>query len=502
VSNSTGFYPRLHVDTTGSAAVGQAGGVLLTQTIAAAGLGPAMSKALAGWRKPLAVHDPAKVVLDLAVTLALGGDCLADVALLRGEPDLYGPVASDATVSRTIAALAADAPAALAAIGTARAAGRARAWELAGSHAPDHGAGAGTPLIVDLDATLVTSHSEKEQAAPTYKRGFGFHPLWSFVDHGATGTGEPLSVLLRPGNAGSNTATDHIAVIRDALAQLPSHRPGRRPGRKVLIRTDAAGCTHKVLTWMSGQRLSYSVGFPLPHNAGDLLELIPKDVWTPAYDAHDEIRDGAWVAELTGLMDMSGWPPGMRVIVRKERPHPGAQLRITDVDGHRVTAFATNTRTGGTGTQLADLELRHRHRARCEDRIRVSKDTGLNNLPLQGFAQNQIWCAIVALAVEITAWMGDARPEWASSQTVGTKTVATTALHGPGDDRTHRPTGPPPPGGQSPLGRPGQRGHGLATSPGRPRVRLTPTVPTTPATPGHLEPAPTRDDTRATVTPR
>ena len=135
------------------------------------------------------------------------------------------------------------------------------------------------------------------------------------------------------------------------------------------------------------------------------MELIPKEVWTPAYDGHDEIRDGAWVAELTGLLDLTRWPAGMRVIVRKERPHPGAQLRITDVDGMRITAFATNTKTGGPGTQLPDLELRQRRRARCEDRIRVSKDTGLMNLPLFGFDQNRIWCAIVALAVELTAWM-------------------------------------------------------------------------------------------------
>jgi Transposase DDE domain group 1 len=102
---------------------------------------------------------------------------------------------------------------------------------------------------------------------------------------------------------------------------------------------------------------------------------------------------------------MASWPKGMRVIVRKERPHPGAQLRITDIDGHRVTAFATNTRSGGKGGQLADLELRHRRRARAEDRIRTAKDTGLRNLPLHDFTQNQIWCAIVALACELTAWM-------------------------------------------------------------------------------------------------
>jgi hypothetical protein len=179
-------------------------------------------------------------------------------------------------------------------------------------------------------------------------------------------------------------------VIKEALAQLPGYRPGTRIGRKVLIRADAAGCTHDVLAWMAGQRLSYSVGFTLPHHAADLLALIPNQAWTPAYDAHDQIRDGAWVTEITDLLDLTAWPSGMRVIVRKERPHPGAQLRITDVDGMRVTAFATNTRTGGPGTQLADLELQQRRRARCEDRIRISKDTGLNNLPLFGFDQNQI----------------------------------------------------------------------------------------------------------------
>jgi len=405
VKKVTGFYPRVRVDTTASGAVGQAGGVLLTGTIAATGLGAALSAALAPWRKPFAVHDPAKVLLDLAITLAVGGDCMADVALLRAEPGLYGLVASDATVSRTIAALAADAPAALRAIDNARAASRARAWALAGTGAPDHSTDGKNPLVVDLDATLVTSHSDKQGAAANFKRGYGFHPLCAFVDHGPTGTGEPLTVLLRPGNAGSNTAVDHIAVIKDALAQLPGHHRGRRPGRKVLIRTDNAGCTHAVLNWMHAQRLSYSVGFTLPGHTPELLATIPKGVWAPALDAHDEIRDGAWVAEATNLLDLSAWPPGMRVIVRKERPHPGAQLRLSDVDGMRITAFATNTGPGGPVTQLADLELRHRRRARAEDRIRICKDTGLRNLPLFALDQNQIWCAVVALAVEITAWM-------------------------------------------------------------------------------------------------
>ncbi|MGH3637276.1 MAG: IS1380 family transposase [Mycobacterium sp.] len=398
---SIGLYPRVQADTAGNGVVSQAGAVALVETARVAGLDSALSTALGGWRKPLSRHDPAKVVTDLAVTLALGGDCLADIALLRAEPGVFGPVASDPTVSRTIDALAADTPAALKAIDTARAKARAVVWSAAGEHAPDHQASAQAPVVVDLDATLITAHSEKKLAAPTYKRGFGFHPLWSFVDHGADGSGEPLSCLLRAGNAGSNTADDHIAVVRAALAQLPGHRPGTRAGRKVLIRTDGAGSTHQFLNWLTAQRLSYSVGFALPGDFADTVNAMPADGWTPAYDGGGQPRDGAWVADVTALMNLDSWPVGMRVIVRKERPHPGAQLRITDADGHRVTAFATNTGRG----QLADLELRHRRRARCEDRIRNSKDTGLTNLPLHDFAQTQIWCAIVALAVELTAWM-------------------------------------------------------------------------------------------------
>ncbi|MBC7307804.1 MAG: IS1380 family transposase [Dietzia sp.] len=404
MKKTTGFYPRVKVDTSASGAVGQAGGVLLTETVTASGLGRELWAALGPWRKPNAVHDPAKVIIDLAVTLALGGDCLADMAVLRAEPGVYGPVASDPTVSRTITALAADAPAALKAINAARSSARAQAWSLAGARAPDHDATAQDPLIIDLDATLVTAHSEKENARPTFKRGFGFHPLCAFADHGSAGTGEPLAVLLRPGNAGSNTATDHITVTKDALKQLPGHRPGTRPGRKVLVRADGAGATHAFLNYLTNQRLSYSVGFTLPENTPDLLARIPDQVWAPAYDAHDAVRDGAWVAEITDLLDLDGWPKGMRVIVRKERPHPGAQLRFEDIDGMRVTAFATNTTTGGPGTQLPDLELRHRRRARCEDRIRIAKDTGLANLPLHSFAANQIWCAIVMLAMDLTAW--------------------------------------------------------------------------------------------------
>ncbi len=308
----SGSYPRLAVDGSGRKVVSGAGGVLLTRTATVLGLDAALSAALAPWRRPLARHDPGKIVLDLAISLAMGGDCLADVAQLRAHPLVFGAVASDPTVSRLIDALAADAPAALAALAAARAAARARAWALAGEHAPGSGAAAAAPLVIDVDATLVTAHSEKECAAPTFKRGFGFHPLWAFVDHGAEGTGEPLAFLLRAGNAGSNTVVDHKTVITAALAQLPG---GHRRGKKVLIRIDGAGGTHELLAWLTRRRLSYSVGFSLPGDLAGIqktLAAIPDTAWEPAYDADGQPRPRAFVAEVTELFDLSTSRAGRR----------------------------------------------------------------------------------------------------------------------------------------------------------------------------------------------
>ncbi|MFI6986730.1 IS1380 family transposase [Embleya sp. NPDC050154] len=406
MKKDSGSYPRVRVESGGSGIVSRAGGVLLTETARTVGLDRALSGALAPWHKPRAVHDPGKTVLDLAVTLAVGGDCLSDVAILREQPEVFGPVASDPTLSRLVTALAAAGPKAVTAIRAARAAARERAWNLAGRASPV----VGERLTIDLDGVLVTAHSDKEGACPTWKKTFGFHPLWAFADHGPEGAGEPLAVLLRPGNAGSNTASDHIEVTRQALAQVPKRH---RRGRNTLIRTDSAGGTHEFLAWLSrpGRWLSYSVGFTITDRIHAAILRVPKAAWTPAYDADGRPRDGAWVAEVTDMLDPSGWPKGMRVIVRKERPHPGAQLRITDVDGNRCVAFVTNT----AGGQLADLELRHCRRARAEDRIRQAKATGPRNLPLHGFAQNRVWCELVSLACELVAWTqmlaltGDAR---------------------------------------------------------------------------------------------
>ncbi|MFF3336401.1 IS1380 family transposase [Streptomyces sp. NPDC002888] len=391
-----GSYPRVRVEGGGRGVVSQAGSVLLVETVRKSGLDTAISAALAPWRKPRAVHHPGKILLDLALAVALGGDCLADVGMLRAEPDVFGPVASDPTVSRLVDTLAASGPKALAAIRDARSQVRGRVWDLAGASSP----AADGQVIVDIDGVLVLAHSEKQDATATWKKTFGHHPLVAFVDHGQAGSGEPVAALLRPGNAGSNAAADHIETAQLALAQLPKRL---RRGRQTLIRTDSGGGTHAFLDWLSkpGRWLSYSVGMTITHALHQAVVKIPKKAWTPAYDSGGTERPGAWVTEITDMPDLSSGPKGMRLIVRKERPHPGAQLRFTDFDGLRLTCFATNTKGG----QLADLELRHRRRARCEDRIRNARDTGLRNLPLHDTAQNQIWLEIVSLALDLLAWM-------------------------------------------------------------------------------------------------
>jgi hypothetical protein len=394
VKKRIGSYPRVRTEGGGRGVVSQAGGVLLVETVRKTGLDRAISAALAPWRKPRAVHDPGKILLDVALAVALGGDCLADVGMLRAEPAVFGPVASDPTVSRLIDTLAMAGPA-LTAIRAARAEVRERVWKLAGPSSPN----AAGQVIVDLDGVLVLAHSDKQDAAATWKKTYGHHPLMGFVDHGSGGTGEPVAALLRPGNAGSNTAADHITATRLALAQLPKRY---RRGRSTLIRTDSGGGTHQFIAWLAqrGRWLSYSVGLTITDAIHQAVLRVPASAWTPAVEAGGGIRDGAWVAELTGDM-LTGWPKGMRLIIRKERPHPGAQLRITDADGHRITCFATNT----VDVPIAALELRHRQRARAEDRIRAARATGLRNLPLHDTAQNRIWLEIVQIALDLLAWM-------------------------------------------------------------------------------------------------
>lgn len=390
--NVIGSYPKVKYRSSTRGSVSNAGTLLLTETARVLGVVDALTTELGGFARPLAIHHPGKAICDLAVMLAAGGDCPADVVMLRARPHLFGMVASDPTVSRIIDDLAGDVDTALAAITAARAHARSVAGLLPGGALP----AVDGHVIVDIDATLVTSHSEKELAAPTFKRGFGFHPILAFADHGTGGTGAPLAAILRPGNAGSNTATDHIAVLDLALAQLDPDQRAR-----VLVRTDSAGGTKVFTAHLADAELSYSVGFAgFAAHLRTAIDTVPDTAWTPAVNADGDLRDGAWVAEITGLLNLADYPTGMRVIARKERAHPGAQLTLTDIDGHRVTCFATNDTRG----DLPALEVRHRQRARCEDRIKDAKDTGLANLPYADAASNAIWLQIVLLAIDLTTW--------------------------------------------------------------------------------------------------
>jgi hypothetical protein len=309
----------------GAGLVSHAGAALLAEVADRLGLTDALSRALAPMRERRGWHDPGRVVRDLAVMLADGGDCLSDLRAVRDQEALFGPVASDATAFRVIDRIATD-PALLGALRAARARARGNAWD-AGA-APER-------IVIDIDATLITAHSEKDGAAGTFKRGFGFHPLLAFLDESR----EALAGVLRPGNAGANTASDHIDVLELALEQLPCELVEQTP---IVVRTDSAAATHEFTDELRAARINFLMNLDLTEGVRAAILGLPEAAWRPAIRQDGGTREGAWVAELTDHLDLSAWPDGSRVIVRRERPHPGAQLSFTDHDGHRFLATLTD----------------------------------------------------------------------------------------------------------------------------------------------------------------
>lgn len=394
----TSWSRGLSVSADGVGVVAHAGSVGLRLLADRTGLTEELSKAMAR-RSFTPVHDRGRVLVDVAVMLTDGGEAIADIDVLRHQAPVLGAVASPPTVWRTLDEIT---PSRLKKIAAARARVRRHVWaQLPGGLPASKVAGTdlGATVVLDVDATIVVAHSEKENASATFKRTFGFHPLGVWCDN----TEEFLTAQLRTGKAGSNTAVDHITVLTDAIAQIPAaHR------KDLLIRADGAGSSHKLLDWLTEQgqirgrsRVEYSVGFAITEKIRDAIKLVPKKVWTPASDADGGVREGGDVAELTGLLDLSGWPEGMRIIVRRERPHPGAQLSLfEEADGWRYQAIATNTQTG----QLAFLEARHRAHARVEDRIRHAKDSGLGRFPSREFTINQAWLTATTIAADLIAW--------------------------------------------------------------------------------------------------
>jgi hypothetical protein len=373
------------VTTDGIGVVGHAGAALLRELADRVGLTRAL-----GWHQPSGrrCHPDAAVLRDLAVVLADGGDCLSDLAALRDQPELFGPVASTPTAWRVIQRLAQD-PDGLARLRAARAHARSRAWAVGGDPAVD-------ALVVDADATLVLAHSDaKEGAAGTYKGSFGFHPLLAYLDRGQA-PGEPLAGILRPGNAPAGGADDLIALVDLALAQLPRSSSDL----PVLVRSDSAGASTKLAWHLRDQGVRFSLGMQIDAHVREAVLAQPEVAWTPAVDAGGQVRHGAEVCELTGWIDLHTWPAGTRAICRREDAHPGAQLRFTDHDGHRFQVFLTDQ----PDPDLGRLELRHRQRARIEDRIRAAKATGLANLPFDRWHRNTVWLELVLAAQDLTCW--------------------------------------------------------------------------------------------------
>jgi Transposase DDE domain group 1 len=383
--------PALRIKADGKGIASHVGSRLLAELADAVGLTQALSAAMAGLSQRQRRHDPGRVLVDMAVMLADGGTSLSDLCTLRQQSALFGEVASDPTAWRIIDAVDESL---LGAIRAARAQARAAAWAAGVRHALDEFA----YLTLDFDATLLSAHSEKQQAAPTYKRGFGFHPLGCWLD----GTQEALAAILRPGNAGANDSDDHLKVLHLALAQLPvqSKQLDPKGGVAMLARADSAGATHVFLDALREAGIEFSVGFDLTEPVRLAIMQTPQNAWVESIDQDGEVREGAQVAEITAHLDVSSWPSGTRAIARREEPHPGAQFTLFEPDGWRHQVFICDSKD----PDICYLEARHRGHARVEDHIRRGKDTGLRNLPFIDFAANAAWVECVLIAQDLLAW--------------------------------------------------------------------------------------------------
>jgi hypothetical protein len=342
------------------------------------------------------------VLRDLAVMLADGGDCLADLGALRDQPDLFGNVPSNSTAFRVIDSIDEQRPARLCA---AVALARASAWKL-GARPQRREVRARPELtVIDVDATLTSAYSAKDEAAGNFKGGYGHHPLLCYLDE----TGEAPAAILRPGNAGSNTAADHKQLLDLALEQLD---PQALEG-EILVRADGAGATHELTVSCREANMRFSFGFDLTEAVREAIIQMPETAWEQAIRADGSERQHSQAAEITDRVELSSWPEESRLIARRTKLKEGDQQSFADHDGYRLAVFLTDQR----GDNVPQLDLTHRGHARVEDRIRQGKDCGLRNLPFKSFAHNQVWLWLVQLAQDLLAWtaqlcLADAARAW------------------------------------------------------------------------------------------
>ncbi len=432
---STGWMNGLEVTADGTGVVSHAGVALVRALADNTGLTRGLSAALASAR--LLIHDRGRVFADLACAIADGGEAISDFRVIGDQGELFGAVASVPTAWRALAEIAAGGEAALERIRAAVNSARRTAWaNVTARHGGLPGVRVADKVLAGvgclrLDASVVPCHSDKEGAEPNFK-GFGYHPLLCYCDN----TGEPLAGMLREGSAGSNTAEDHIKILDQAVAALPpQHR------RRLMVTVDGAGASHDLITHLDklaarpGHQVIYSVGWELGRRERAAIAMVPEAAWQIAIDSRGEIRERrageacpdwqcahrkcwieeAHVTELTPLLRegpggdrLAAWPEKMRIFARRERPHPGAQLTLFEIeDGYRYSLWVTNLpkATRNWRGNQAYIDAAHRVHARVEDGIRTGKDCGIGRFPSEAMAMNKAWFSAALIAATLLAWL-------------------------------------------------------------------------------------------------
>ena len=408
----TGWDHALKVTGDGEGLVGHAGAVLLRKLADQAGLTAALGPALArAGKSPLV--DRGIALVSMAVAIVLGAASMNDITLLAHHAPVLGPEPSDTTVRRTLEL--AD-PRTLDKVARVRAAVRAHVWSLIAATP------AGFPwlriagkllagwLVIDLDGTLITAHSDKEGAAPTFKKGYGFHPLGAWLAN----TTESLAMLLRPGNAGSNTFADHAAVLGAAIRQIPSRMRSR-----LLVRVDGAGASHELITHLlslAGRRRTvlFTCGWAITGADEQAIGLLPASAWQAATGQDGAVQHDKHVAEITHLLSRAtGWPAGLRWIARRTKPSRRQAKNLTAFEratGWRYSIIVTNIPVAGgiggvPGSHHAQfIDVLHREHAVVEDQVRTNKAMGLRNLPSKTWMVNCGWVLAANIAADLSAW--------------------------------------------------------------------------------------------------
>lgn len=373
-------------------------------------------------------HQPGTTMAVMILALADGATAMSDMAMLRALKSMFGPVASTTTLWRTFNRIG---PGELRDLISADAEARAVAYGLEPAR---------SRIVIDIDATIVTCRSDKQDAAGTWKRTYGFHPLIAMD----TERREVLAHMVRPGNAGSNTAVDHVEVLAAAIDALPeteraghaldNNGEGKGVCCEIVVRADTGGASH----WLAEECVDRNSRFSLGYGIDDRVRLaveasmaLDEDtaqrasrLWVPAIEADGSTRDGAEVADLTDFWDVSSWPEGTRLIVRRERAHPGAQLSLfDDIEGRRHTALITNQ------TATPDvLELAHRQRGAAEDVIRDLKACGYARWPSEDIVNNQAWALCCAMAFNLLS-RAQRLTLTSHYRTVAPKTIRQRLLH-------------------------------------------------------------------------